>query len=275
MVCDAAGIEVYYETAGEGRPVLMIHGFSPDHRLMEGCMEPIFRGLSGYKRIYFDLPGMGRTRGAEWIDCSDRMLTVVMDFIRQTIPEGDFLLAGQSYGGYLARGLVRSMPECIGGLLLLCPVIFAQSEKRDVPPHTVLKQDESLLSRLSSVERQNMINDLIVQSAGVYERYKNEVHSGIQVADNAFLFTFKKHGYPFSFDVDSLEKPFDKPALFLLGRQDSVVGYRDAWRILESYPRAAFAVLDSAGHNLQIEQDRLFAGLVTEWLERIESYNSL
>jgi len=55
----------------------------------------------------------------------------------------------------------------------------------------------------------------------------------------------------------------------VLGRQDSVVGYRDAWRLIESYPRATFAVLDRAGHWLQIEQERLFAELAAEWLDRV------
>jgi hypothetical protein len=39
---------------------------------------------------------------------------------------------------------------------------------------------------------------------------------------------------------------------------------------LECHPRATFVVLDGAGHNLQIEQDSLFAALVREWLRRVE-----
>ena len=60
--------------------------------------------------------------------------------------------------------------------------------------------------------------------------------------------------------------------LFLLGRQDSVVGYRDAWKIIENYPRATFAILDRAGHILQIEQEELFNSLTNDWLDRVESF---
>jgi pimeloyl-ACP methyl ester carboxylesterase len=49
-----------------------------------------------------------------------------------------------------------------------------------------------------------------------------------------------------------------------------MVGYRDAWEILENYPRSTFAVLDRAGHNLQIEQETLFNALVNGWLDRVE-----
>ena len=54
------------------------------------------------------------------------------------------------------------------------------------------------------------------------------------------------------------------------GRQDAVTGYADQWGLLPHYPRATYAVLDVAGHNLQIEQPALFGALVTEWLQRIQ-----
>ena len=74
----------------------------------------------------------------------------------------------------------------------------------------------------------------------------------------------------FSFDLEALTKPFEKPTLILTGRQDTHVGYRDGWSILEKYPRATFAVLDRAGHALRVEQVNLFEALVHEWLDRVE-----
>ena len=40
--------------------------------------------------------------------------------------------------------------------------------------------------------------------------------------------------------------------------------------VLGNYPRGTFAVLDRAGHNLQIEQETGFNALVNEWLDRVE-----
>lgn len=74
----------------------------------------------------------------------------------------------------------------------------------------------------------------------------------------------------FTFDVDAVQEEFTKPVLFLLGRQDASVGYQDAWNILNHYPRASFAVLDRAGHNLQLEQVKQFNCLTNEWLDRVE-----
>jgi len=104
-----------------------------------------------------------------------------------------------------------------------------------------------------------------------WEPVRDEIFSGVQLADSAFLERLRANGYTFSFPVDSLEKPFEKPTLILTGRQDATVGYQDAWDIIENYPRATFAVLDAAGHILQIEQERLFEELVCEWLERVKA----
>ncbi len=68
----AKGIPIYYEVAGSGTPIVMIHGWSVYHHLMSGCMEPVFElPDTQWQRIYFDLPGMGKTPGADWIDDSD------------------------------------------------------------------------------------------------------------------------------------------------------------------------------------------------------------
>ena len=80
--------------------------------------------------------------------------------------------------------------------------------------------------------------------------------------------------YAFADDVDRAGDPFPGPSLIVVGRQDSVVGYRDALGILERFPRAMFAIVDAAGHNLAGERPRLLAGLVDDWLDRVEQDSS-
>jgi pimeloyl-ACP methyl ester carboxylesterase len=65
MFCEAGGVNVYYEVVGAGIPVLMLHGYGIDHSVMAGCMEPVFQGRPGYRRIYIDLPGMGRSKAPD------------------------------------------------------------------------------------------------------------------------------------------------------------------------------------------------------------------
>jgi len=83
--CKVRQAEIYYKEIGEGKPILLIHGFTPDHRLMSGCMEPILTARDGYRRIYIDLPGMGRTKNYNGINSSDDMLDTLFDFIEAVL----------------------------------------------------------------------------------------------------------------------------------------------------------------------------------------------
>ncbi|MFX1475072.1 MAG: alpha/beta fold hydrolase, partial [Promethearchaeota archaeon] len=75
-VCELENITVHYEVRGKRSepPIIMLHGFTLDRRMMIGCMEPILRRRKGWQRIYLDLPGMGNTPAKDWITNSDHML---------------------------------------------------------------------------------------------------------------------------------------------------------------------------------------------------------
>jgi pimeloyl-ACP methyl ester carboxylesterase len=263
------GISIYYEVVGEGRPIVMLHGWPLDHRHMASDLEPVFQRRGGWKRIYLDLPGMGRTPGADWITCEDQVLGVVSDFIDAVVPGERFLAVGTSYGAYLARGLVYRRAGLLDGVCLLIPLIVPDTAKRTLPDHVTLVQDPSLMATLEPREVEALEGFAVVQSQEMVQTFREDVFPAVELIDGGFLTRLRSH-YAFSFDVDVLPEPFEKPALFVMGRQDSISGYRDAWAILENYPRASFAVLDRAGHGLGVEQRSLLGVLVDEWLDRVE-----
>jgi len=250
---------------GDGTPVLALHGWTPDHRLMTGCLEPIFTQLPGYRRLYPDLPGMGKSPAGD-IDSSDGIMAAVRDFIDEQIGDEPFLLLGESYGGYLARGLVGERPEQILGLGLICPVGTLWHKDRKLPEHVVLRTEPGVLESLT--EGEDFTDLAVVQTAAALAAYRSDVAPGLAVADTAALERIQKN-WALSTAPES-GPPYDGPSLIVCGRQDAVTGYEDLWDLLPHYPRATYAVLDIAGHNLQIEQPALFGALVSEWLQRIQ-----
>lgn len=261
-------IRVNYEIVGEGNPFLMIHGYTPDHRLMMGCMEPIFDSTSNYKRIYIDLPGMGLSESGDHIKNSDDMLEVLKSFIEEVIGSEPFLVAGESYGGYLTRGLIHSMPDRIKGALFICAMIKAH--EREVPHKEIILKNPNLMNRLSVEEREMYDSIAVVQDEQTWQHFKTYVIPGLLKADRVFLDRFKNEGYSFTFDEALVNDLFNKPALFLNGKQDTSVGYKDAWGIMDQYPRGTYVALDRAGHSLEAEQAVLFKALIKEWLFRCE-----
>ncbi|WP_341676126.1 alpha/beta hydrolase [Niveibacterium sp. SC-1] len=259
--------EVHYTVLGEGLSILILHGWGVDHRLMSGPLEELFAdGALRFRRIYLDLPGMGASRAGPSVRSSDQMLEILLRFVEAVLPGQDFLLAGESYGGYLARGLLRQVAPRVRGLMLLCPLIVPGYRQGTVPATRVLERDDALLDRLSRTQREAFTYITVRQTEPVWQDFARDILPALETRNRAFLET--QLDGAFSEPIHEEPLHFDKPALILLGRQDAEVGYADQTHLCLDLPRASVAVLDQAGHNLQIEQKPLFMALVRDWLER-------
>lgn len=271
MECQVKDITVYYEEIGSGRALVALHGAPLDHRHILNDLEPLVVNRAGWRRIYPDLPGMGRTRAADWITHQDHMLDIILEFIDTIAPEERFVIVGTSYGGYLARGVVYRKGAQIDGMFINVPVIEADESKAELPQPKVVKEDAEFLAALGPDE-QNMRDFIVAQSPELLQEFRQWFSPAGALADHAFLERLEKNN-SFNFNVDLLSEPFLAPSLILTGRHDNWCGYRDAYKLLDNYPRATYVVLDRAGHALAIEQKALFRALAGEWLDRVEEYS--
>ena len=264
------GIPVHYEALGAGRPIVMLHGGGTDHRLMTHAFEPAFEGRDGWLRLYPDLPGMGRTPGADWIKGEDDMLGLVEGFVDAVAGGRRIALAGASYGGYLALGYVHRRPTSLDGLLLVAPAVRPAGGPTRLPAHQVFERDEAAVASLREDE-QSWLGRSVAQTAANLEFFRSAVMPGVRIADGAFLDRLNA-GPNLSVDVSGpLPEPFAGPTLIVAGRQDNVVGWADTLPLLDSFPRATLAILDRAGHGVRGEQRTLVGALVAEWLDRLEA----
>ena len=258
----ARDVPVHYVEHGEGAPVVALHGAGVDHREVMACLDPVFDALTGYRRIYLDLPGMGRTPAPETIRSADDVLDVLLAFIDGVVGDQPLLVAGHSAGGYYAQAIAGQRPEQAVGLALLCPLLAGI---HDVPAHEVIVSS-------GDIGDDEFRDYFTVQTAETLDRYESYDQPAGQLADQSAL---ARIGEQWELTVRPQEKaPYRRPTLVVTGRQDSALGYSRAWELLEHYPRATFAVLDRAGHALPHEQPELLRALVTEWLDRVrESRN--
>ena len=271
MECSLENITVHYEVFGEGRPIIILPGWSNNTRRTAYRIEPFFQQREGWKRIYIDPPGHGKTPGEDWITNQDKMLEVILACIDKLTAGQRFSMIGISLGGYLARGVILHRAELIDGVAMMVPAIIAEDEKRAIPPYTILVEDLAVVAELTLAEA-DVFGISVIHS----RKWLNYLRTFPQVpesenGDPEFQDKIreKPENYAFSFDVDDVSEPFLGPSLIITGRQDSIVGYRDAWKILENYPRASYVVLDRAGHLLEETED-LVRVLINEWLDRVE-----
>ncbi len=271
MTITVNDVEIHYETRGTGKPLLILHGFPLDHEVMLGAYEPLFETRTGFQRIYPDMPGMGRSPSNPNVNNSDDILRVMNDFMSVIVPDQNFVLVGFSYGGYIAQGMVKQTPDIIDGVMLMAPVVNPDDNERELPEHVVFAYDEEAIAMIPEGAEPLILGNTVVQTKPVIERILNEFGNSLSRGDAEFLSQLRQpENYSFSFDVRELETPYTKPSLIVTGRQDSTVGYAEAFGVSQNYSRATYAVLDRAGHGVYIEQDLLFKQLVHEWLDRVE-----
>ncbi len=271
MECALENITVHYEVFGEGRPIIVLPGWGLNTRLTAHEIEPYFQGREGWKRIYIDPPGHGRTPGKDWITNQDQILEVLLACIDKLTAGQRFSVIGISLGAYLARGVVRYRAELIDGIAMIVPAIITEDKKRTVPPYKVLIEDPAVRADITPAEA-DLYDMAVVHSRKWldYQRTFPDI-SEHESGDFEFLGKIREQpeNYAFSFDVDNVSEPFPGPSLIITGRQDAIVGYRDAWNILGNYPRATYVVLDRAGHQLEDKAD-LVNVLMNDWLDRVE-----
>jgi pimeloyl-ACP methyl ester carboxylesterase len=269
MEVTVSEVPVHYAEYGSGMPVLALHGAGVDHREIAGALEPIFSRVPGFRRLYPDLPGMGRTPAPMTITSNDDVLDILLGLIDSTIGDEPFLVMGQSYGGYLARAVASRRPEQAVGLALICPV---GGQTHDVPAHEVLVSSADLPGELDPDSEAAYRSYFVVQTAETLRRFQEYVAPAVALVDEPSLMRIFSHWE--LRDVPEVATAYPHPVLVLAGRQDATAGYEGPGKLIEHYPRATFAVLDRAGHALLHEQPDLAQALVAEWLTRVGESSS-
>lgn len=257
-----------YEVVGEGIPILSIHGFGCDTRLMKGCMEPILQDTQKYKRYYIDIPGMGKSTDDLQYASSDAILDVLVEFIQEIIQEKT-ILVGESYGGYLCLGIMAKIPDLISKVALICPMVSAEKIQRNLPIKDYKEWDQDLLDTLTEEEKQDFLPFAVVANNYTYQRYLKEVKSGQLIRRDFFLEKLLK-SYGFSFDIDMTLEEVSSivNTTFICGKQDDIVGYQDQFMLSSTLKRSNYYLIDKAGHNLQIEAPYAFENIIKIFLNQ-------
>ena len=197
------------------------------------------------------------------------MLVDPHDLIAVVLPDGQFAVAGNSYGGFLTLALVRSIPERLCGAALLVPDLPDPDGTRDLPEPVTIHADPAVFGDLAPDEEW-IPGALPVHERRMLDEIRAHDMPAYRVADWSFLARLEAN-YLLTGEAGRPGAPFELPSLILAGRQDARVGYRRASRSLDELPRATLAVIDLAGHHLgRIERPTLFQALVRDWLERLE-----
>lgn len=111
----ANGLEVAYERAGEGLPLVLVHGAAQDARAWRPQLSALADELTV---VAWDEPGAGRSSDlppdfglADYADCLAALI--------EALALGPAHVAGLSWGGTVAQELYRRHPELVRTLIMV------------------------------------------------------------------------------------------------------------------------------------------------------------
>ncbi|MFE8699584.1 alpha/beta fold hydrolase [Cytobacillus sp. FJAT-54145] len=255
---------LFYEIYGEGHPIIILHAMGTDHQSMKAWMEPIFDTFEGFQRIYIDIPAHGKSMIDEKIKSTQDMLEFILKFIDQTLPQKEFSLIGHSFGGYIAQGIMHSRISNVKGLCLLASALHQKN--RTVPERVVVKRDEHELTQMDSDIQLAFDTLMVYQTKDNLEKFLNEVQPGRLLANKEFLSSnWRENGYYLKEEPLLNQSEVSQPALFLLGKHDSICGYKDHLEYLNKFKNGTVSILDT-GHLMAIEKRSVVQMLVKDWV---------
>jgi pimeloyl-ACP methyl ester carboxylesterase len=237
---DTQGNLIAYYQHGKGDlPLVLIHGFCEDSSIW----EPILTHLFAIPVICIDLPGFGKSAKA-----SEPSMSIYSDAIKAVLDQTQTkrcVLVGHSMGGYAALEFVATYPEQLIGLGLFHSHPFTDQEERKIARkrgiETVMagKRDlyvTQLFPNLFAPEFQ-IRQPQIIQT--LTEQGKRQSAVAITNALQAML-NRRDH-------QETLTR-LSCPALFLLGKKDTLIPYKDGL-IAGLLPNISeIQVLDEIGH---------------------------
>jgi 3-oxoadipate enol-lactonase len=131
-ICRTGEYPIYFEEAGRGLPVILIHGHAVDLRVWDEVVPYLVAG--GNRVIRYDVRGHGQSfapdEGYTWAAYVGDLQALMANVGVQEV-----VVVGFSMGGGIALAYAEAHPERMAGLALVCPALpgFGYSEEFSDP----------------------------------------------------------------------------------------------------------------------------------------------
>jgi pimeloyl-ACP methyl ester carboxylesterase len=243
----ARGARVRALEAGEGRPLIWLHG--PEGPRADALIRELARE---FRVIAPELPGFGRSPTPSWMmsvaDVAYFCLDLV-DALRLDRP----VLAGHSIGGWVAADMAIKQPELFSALVLVAPMgVQAKAPGVDI---FAVSPDEAIGAQF---------HDPVLARGEIMARADEEIDIGLQNRTG-----LARLGWTPRFADLQLPHWLHRvraPTLILWGEEDRVVPVDAHATFAREIPGARTALLPGCGHAVPVERGVEAARIIQTFL---------
>jgi 2-succinyl-6-hydroxy-2,4-cyclohexadiene-1-carboxylate synthase len=268
---DAGGVMLNVEVAGQGPPVVLLHGFTGSARGWGAVVEAL---APEFTTLAFDIVGHGQSDSPEGLD-HYRMPQVVDDLVRllRVVGYDRATWLGYSMGGRTALQVAVHRPEAVSALILEggSPGLRA-AEERDAR----IASDEELAQRLEREGLELFIDywqsiPLFASQASlprpVWEAQRaGRLRNSVRGLANSLRGMGTGSQEPLHEHLGEIRVP----TLILAGELD--IRYTEIGReMARAMPNATMLVVEGGGHAAHLEQPDRFNALVLDFLRGVHA----
>ncbi len=258
--------DIYYETHGDGEPLILIPGLGTGLWLWYKQV-PAF--AQSFRTVIFDPPGVSRSdnqREAFTIRALAGTIAKLLDSL--SIERAHVL--GASLGGFVAQEFALCYPHQTESLVLCCT---SAGGARHVPPPASVLEAYAANFHLSVNERirRNLLLSFapryVAEHAAEVERVISMRLSNF-VPDEVYLSQVRAGQ---TFDADGRVSRIATPTLVITGDADLIVPIENSATLAAAIPRSKLVLIPGGGHMVFIEEAETFNAAVIQFIKHVRS----
>lgn len=246
-------IDTHYLTAGQGQPVLLLHGWGSS---VEPYRQTIDLLSQNYFVIALDLPGFGKTAEPKRPYSVDDYVDFVLEFLK-LFSIDRLSLVGHSFGGRVIIKMAnRSLPFSLDKIVLIDSAgIKPQPSKKKSWKQRCYKIGKAL-AQCKPVAR---------CFPGLLEKLRVKFGSADYVAASPLMRqTLVK---VVNEDLTPLLPGIHAPTLLIWGENDTATPLSDGQKMEKAIASAGLAVIHNAGHFSFVEQPFVYRSIMASFFE--------
>jgi 2-hydroxy-6-oxo-octa-2,4-dienoate hydrolase len=264
----AHGIATNYLDAGDGVPVVLVHGSGPGVSAYSNWRLTLPALAEHYRVFALDMVGFGFSERPDEVEYS--MTTWVNQLIGFLDAHGleRAHLVGNSFGGGVALRTAALHPERVHDLVLMGSV---------GAPFTLTQGLDAIWGYEPSVAAMRRLLDIFAFNKNIATdelaelRYRASIEPGVQEAFSAMFPAPRQQWVDAMVTSDELLRTLPHRTLIIHGREDDVIPVACSHHLFSTIPNAQLHVFGHCGHWTQIEYAQEFNGLLANFLSRTTS----
>jgi pimeloyl-ACP methyl ester carboxylesterase len=258
----ANGIKTNYLEAGEGDPVILIHGSGPGVTAYANWRVVIPALAQKFRVIAPDVVGFGFTERPSDVEFG------VQTWANQVLGLMDSLgvhrahLVGNSFGGAIALRIATQYPDRVDRMVLM------GSMGVDFP---ITEGLERVWGYEPSFENMRRVLDVFAYSRDLVNdelaevRYRGSIQPGFQESFSAMFPAPRQRWVGAMTSPEAEIRALPHKTLLIHGREDQVIPVQASFKLLELIDNADLHVFSHCGHWSMIERSAEFNRLVSEF----------